>query len=242
MNADVHALAGAYAMDALPESEAAAFAAHLEQCPACRQEVAELRATAAQLGLAATSPPSTQLRDRVLQAVQQTRQVPPVAPPTDLTNRGRRTTPRLLAVAAVVVVVLGAAVLAVRPLLPDTGGASRQDQVMAVMEAPDARSFVAHLRGGGSMTVVSSPGLRDAVVLGERLPRLDRAHDYQLWMVDRAGSARSAHVLIDGTGAPSTGPELVHGLRRGDRIAITEEPAGGSPQPTSPPLAVTRGI
>src|SRR5262249_17366003 len=124
---------------------------------------------------------------------------------------------------------------------PGTGGGSGRDQIRAVMEAPDARWLVAPLSGGGSMPVASSPGLRDGVVLGERLPRLDRAHDYQLWMVDRAGSARSAHVLIAGTGAPSTGPNLVHGLRPGDRIAITEEPAGGSRQPTSPPLAVTRG-
>src|SRR5262245_38893611 len=116
MNADVHALAGAYAMDALPDNEAVAFTAHLEQCPACRQEVAELQATAAQLGLAATAPPSTQLRDRVLHAVHQTRQVPPVAPPADVERRRRWWTPRLLGAAAAVLLILGAAVLAVRPL------------------------------------------------------------------------------------------------------------------------------
>jgi anti-sigma-K factor RskA len=244
MNADVHALAGAYAMDALPEDESAAFAMHLEQCASCRQEVAELRATAAQLGIAATAPPPEQLRERVLQAAQQTRQVPPRTPTAYPSRRrgspGRRM-PRLLAAAAAAVLVVGALLLGLRPLLSQDADTAQQDQIMAVMKAPDARSVIAPLRGGGSMTIVSSRAMRQAVVLGERLPRLDRAHDYQLWLVNRTGSARPAHVLLDGEGKPSTGPNLVKGVRPGDQLAITQEPKGGSEQPTSAPLAITHG-
>lgn len=237
MNADVHALAGAYAMDALPDEEAAAFAEHVEQCPSCQQEVAELQVTAAQLGLAAATAPPAELRDRVLHAVQQTRQIPPRTPTIDSTSR--RSRPRLLAAAAAVVLILGAGLLALRPLL-DVADPPPPDSIVAVMDAPDARSSTTRLSGGGSMTVVSSRELDQAVVLGERLPRLDRDHDYQLWLVDRTGSARSANVLFDGSGEPATGPNLLRGLQPGDQVAITQEPAGGSEQPTTTPLAITR--
>jgi anti-sigma factor RsiW len=40
---DIHALSGAYALDALEDLERAAFRRHLAQCPACTVEVAELR-------------------------------------------------------------------------------------------------------------------------------------------------------------------------------------------------------
>jgi anti-sigma-K factor RskA len=238
MNADVHALAGAYVLDALPESEAAAFTEHLQRCPACQQEVAELQVTAAQLGIAATAQPPNGLREQVLRSVRQTRQVPPATPAARVGER-RRARPRLLAAAAAVALVLGAGVLGIRPLLDHGVEPSPQNRIVTVMHASDARSSTTPLHGGGSLTVVSSGRLHQAVVLGERLPRLDRAHDYQLWLVDRIGDARSAHVLIDGSGGPSQGPRLVTGLRAGDQIAITREPAGGSRQPTTAPLATT---
>jgi anti-sigma-K factor RskA len=240
MNADVHALAGAYAMDALPPEEAREFAQHLQQCPACQQETAELQITAAQLGIAVTSQPPPALRDRVLRAVQQVRQVPPPTSADDISSRRRRTRTQMLVAAAAVVLVLAAGLLALRPVLDDTADSPQQDRIVAVMNAADARSSTTTVSGGGSMTVVSSRRLDEAVVLGERLPRLDRAHDYQLWLVDPAGNARSARVLIDGVGAPSTGSRLVRGLRPGDQVAITQEPAGGSEQPTTAPLAITR--
>jgi anti-sigma-K factor RskA len=239
MNADVHTLAGAYALDALPADEAAAFATHLEQCAPCRQEVAELRATAAQLGIAATERPPDALRERVLQATRQTRQVPPTTTPS-ATTESRRTRARLLLAAAAAAVVLAGGVFAIRPLLDDSAQPSSSNGVMAVMKAPDARTSMTGLQGGGRMTVVSSRGMGQAVVMGERLPRLDREHDYQLWLVDRAGTARSAEVLFDGSSRASTGPTLVKGLRPGDQIAITREPAGGSDQATTAPLGMTQ--
>jgi anti-sigma-K factor RskA len=240
MNPDVHALAGAYALDALPADEAGEFTKHLRQCDACQQEAGELQVTAAQLGLAVTAPPPPQLRVRVLHAVERTRQVPPVLDPTDIAGARHRRRSRRLAAAAAVVLVLAAGLLAGRSTLDDAAQPSASGPVAAVMDAPDARSSTKTLRGGGSMTLVSSRALDEAVILGEHLPRLDQAHDYQLWMVDPAGRARSADVLIDGLGERSTGPNLIHGLRPGDKIAITEEPAGGSVQPTSTPLAITR--
>lgn len=244
MNADVHALAGAFALDALPPEEAAAFIAHLAECAACQQEVAELQVTATHLGLTAAQAPPAGLRDRVLAAAHDTRQVPPVTEPGSpgaagsqgaLTAR-RRVWPRLLVAAAVVLVAIGAGVLAVGPTL-DRGGTG-QDQVSAVMKAPDAHSARGDLTGGGSMTVVASHRMGEAVVLSERLPPLDSGDVYQLWLVDRGGQARSAGVLIEASRPGRGHTSLVRGMRPGDRVAITREPAGGSNQPTTRPLAM----
>lgn len=58
MNAvDPHDASAAYALHALPEDERLAFERHLEDCEACREEVAELQATAALLGRAAAVTP-----------------------------------------------------------------------------------------------------------------------------------------------------------------------------------------
>lgn len=236
MNADVHALAGAYALDALPPEEAATFAEHLADCGACQQEVAELQITAAQLGLGLSQAPPPALRDRVLRAVHQTRQVPPITPPGDLDARRRRPSPRLLAAAAALLVVLGGAVLAIRPAL-DGADPTPSDAVAAVLNAPDAQSATARLRGGGSMTVVSSDRLDRAVVLGDDLPSLAPDRVYQLWLVNPEGEARSADVLI-GPDTTAVTSRLVRGVRARDSIAITREPAGGSQQPTMTPLAV----
>ena len=48
---DVHALSGAYAVDALDDLERAAFERHLAECPECRAEVDSLREAASLLGL-----------------------------------------------------------------------------------------------------------------------------------------------------------------------------------------------
>lgn len=238
MNADVHALAGAYALDALPAPEAHAFTEHMAQCHACQQEVAELTATAAHLGLAVSEQPPAALRARVLEAARQSRQVPPAVADHRSGGTGRRW-PRLLAAAAVTLLV-GAGGLVLGYTLDDRPSQERRPQVAAVVDASDARADTVDLRSGGRMTVVSSSGRDQAVVFNEALPALARGRVYQLWLVDRGGKARSADVLIDTSETGSTRARLVRGLRDGDRIAITRERAGGAKQPTMAPLAITR--
>jgi hypothetical protein len=61
-----HALAGAYAVDALDAAERTRFERHLASCPTCPAEVRELVAVAAELGLAAAVTPPPALKGRVL--------------------------------------------------------------------------------------------------------------------------------------------------------------------------------
>ena len=55
MTSELHHLAGAYALDALEESERAAFEQHLASCDWCTVEVADFRATAAVLAIASAT-------------------------------------------------------------------------------------------------------------------------------------------------------------------------------------------
>jgi len=238
MSADLHTLAGAYALDALSPEETRAFAEHLAQCQPCQQEVAELQTTAVHLGLAASEPPPPTLRTTVLEAARQTRQVPPVPKSTDgARRRWDRRRLRLLAAAAAAVVVAGAGGLALGQALDDEP--QPQDPIAAVIDAPDARADTVDLRGGGTMTVIRSEQLDRAVVVSHDLPALPIDRTYQLWLVDRAGDARSAGLLADASGTKAVDAHLVRGVRSGDQVAITREPAGGSEQPTMTPLGVT---
>ncbi|KRE40849.1 anti-sigma factor [Knoellia sp. Soil729] len=78
MNPDTHALAGAYAVNAVTDEERASFELHLDQCADCRAEVAELRAAAGMLATNVELSPPPALRASVLSAITQTRQLSPL--------------------------------------------------------------------------------------------------------------------------------------------------------------------
>ena len=63
---DIHALVGAYAVDALDDLERVAFERHLAGCDECQDEVTSLREAAGLLAETTTAQPPAALRDRVL--------------------------------------------------------------------------------------------------------------------------------------------------------------------------------
>ena len=56
MSVDIHALSGAYAVDAVDEFERAQFERHLAGCADCRAEVDSLREAASLLGETSARP------------------------------------------------------------------------------------------------------------------------------------------------------------------------------------------
>lgn len=78
---EVHALSGAYALDALDELERARFQAHMANCSPCRAEVASLREAAAEMAWVSLSAPSATLRASVLRAAGAVRPLPPAVTP-----------------------------------------------------------------------------------------------------------------------------------------------------------------
>ena len=66
---DPHDLTAAYALDALDPEDAEAYERHLGQCEECREQLAELNGTAANLAFGAIAPaPPARLRTSILEA------------------------------------------------------------------------------------------------------------------------------------------------------------------------------
>lgn len=234
-NGDVHALSGAYVLDALTDIERAAFRRHLASCATCAIEVAELQETAARMADGAWSIPPPALRDKVFAEVSRTRQdaPTPVKPVRPQRNR------RLFTVAAAVVLAAVAATgtFAVQESRLDdqrTVAQAEAARITEVLSAPDATLRSANLASGGRLTVVVSPA-RDQAVLtmsADRPAGTDRA--YQLWLINDAGGAVSAGALPTGV---TSATRLVSGAAAAAVFAVTIEPAGGSTAPTSQTLA-----
>jgi anti-sigma factor RsiW len=227
-----HTLSGPYAMDALSHDERIRFERHLARCDACAQEIAGLRETTARLGVATATPPPPGMKDRVLAAARQTRQhVPAVTVP-----RPRRARRALLLVAApaaaaliAVAVSFGMASSTANQRLGQAQ--QRSSEIAAVLTASDATMMGGQVAGGGSATIVMSRAADALVFTARGLPALPAARVYELWLVGPGGD-RPAGMLPQGTHG-MTGPVIAGGLRQGDQLMLSVEPAQGSTRPTT---------
>ena len=224
---DVHALSGAYAVDALDDIERAAFERHLAECEECRAEVASLRETGVLLASLEEIEPPPGLRARVLADISTIRPLPPEVP-AETRHRPRRTARFLVAAAAAVVIVGAGAVVWEQPWEGDPTVAE------SVLSADDAQSTTLEL-GEASATVVHSDSLGRAVLVTDDMPPPPEGKVYQVWLDQPDGGMVSAAlmpvdpdqtVVLDGDAATATG------------VGITVEPAGGSPEPTTEPIAL----
>lgn len=242
--AELHTLTGAYALHALPEDERVAFERHLGACEACAQEVRELSATAARLGLAVSATPPPALRERVLREITTVRQEPPPhgrgARPTSSARRaGRWSTYALAACVATAAAFGGVAVWqnqVAQDARQETDRAQQHnEQVARVLTAPDARTTAADLGDGARGTVVVSRSVNKAVFLASDMAHPPDGKVYQLWF-DEGGTMRSAGLMNP---AATDDAVLMDGpLDRASGMGITVEPAGGSDRPTSAPVAL----
>ena len=237
MTNDVHALSGAYAVDALDDIERAAFERHLDECPECQDEVASLREASSLLaGTVETAPPPA-LRDRVLAQVATTRPLPPQVGATPAEHRQKRRPRRRFAVlvaAAAAVAVVGAGVVVTQePWADETSQVPSATD--AVLQAEDARSSSVDFKGGATATVTHSDSVGEAVLVTSEMPPPPDGMVYQLWLEQPGVGMVSAGVmptkadqtvLLDGDAATATA------------AGITVEPDGGSTAPTTDPIAL----
>src|SRR5690242_6557825 len=107
MSDDLHTLSGAYALNAVEAEEAREFERHMSGCQACRDEVRELRETAAAMGAAEAETPPAALKARVLQAAARHPQRAPAVTHIDTVKRRRRLIGLVAAAAAVLAVIAG---------------------------------------------------------------------------------------------------------------------------------------
>jgi anti-sigma factor RsiW len=222
----VHELTAAYALDALDDREREAYEAHLASCEGCRGELAELADTAEALAYAPSGPPPPPaLRERLLESVRGERGV--VVP----LRRYRllRAAPFAAAAAAAAAVVLGIWATSLSHRLHGERDARRGDrQALAVLRDPNA---IRTPLSGSAGTLVVAPSGRGILVV-DRLPRAANGRTYEAWVI-------APHNLPQRAGLFRGGGAVVNLERRvpfGAKVAITVEPAAGSPQPTTRPV------
>ncbi|AEN08976.1 MULTISPECIES: anti-sigma factor [unclassified Streptomyces] len=242
--AELHTLTGAYALHALPEDERLSFERHLGACEACAQEVRELSATAARLGLAVSATAPGAMRARVLREITTVRQEPPshgrISRAGAARGRAGRWTTYALAACVAAAAALGGVAVWQNQLAQDARQEARQarehnTQLSRVLAAPDARTVSAALEGGARGTVVVSQSENRAVFAASGLARPPGGKVYQLWF-DDGGTMRSAG-LVEASDTDEA--VLMDGpVDRASGMGITVEPAGGSARPTTQPLGL----
>jgi anti-sigma-K factor RskA len=238
-------LIGAYALDAVDDVERRAVERLVASDPDAARELAELRATAAMLGSAAAAAPPPGLRAGVLDAITRVPQVGvqpragtvpadgPASTVVDLTTRRPRRTTTWLAIAATAV---GAAAIPSALAIQQAQQAQRAEQraeaVADLLADPQAQVVRAEVTGGGTAVGVLA-GDR-ALFTATGLEDPGAGQEYQLWVI-RDGEALPDAVMPDDAGAVQA---VTDGYRPGDALAVTVEPASGSPQPTTDPVVL----
>jgi anti-sigma-K factor RskA len=218
-----------YALGALPEGERAGFEAHLATCPACRDELDELRMAAEALPVAAPPMrPPPALKARIMAEVEREaallRSAGPAAdrPPA---RRRRFAWPRFTfptpAVAALACAALLVGLGAGAWLFGSSGGHTVDFQRSGALSA----SASAELEVKGDTAVLVARGL----------PEPPRGRVYQVWL-QRDGQAPEPTAALftprsDGSATASVGD--VKGV---ERVMVSSEPMGGSPAPTTTPI------
>ena len=247
-SANVHLLAGAYALGAIDGDERPEFEEHLANCQACKVEVGEFLATSARLALAAAETPPSTMRQRVLHRITEVRQDPPTV---DLPASHARRSPSTVRCGTAFVVAAGITAAAslggIAAWQYDNVQSAHQQiqqaqaqaaQIAAVLSAPDARTVVGTIGGpgrGANATVVTSRSQDKAVFLTSGLPKLPAGKTYQFWF-DDAGVMRPAGLVASVTSAQTI---LLKGSIGPARdMGITVEPTSGSLHPTSAPVAL----
>ncbi|MDO0916102.1 anti-sigma factor [Streptomyces sp. DT2A-34] len=249
---DLHSLAAPYALDALEPAERLRFEKHLKTCDSCPAEVRALSEDAVRLAWSTAAPPPAALRDRVLAAVRTTPQesagresararapqLPPHVWGAQPPPRTRAPRTRLLLVpfatataAAALVVASLFAVQADKTRDQLDAQRAQASEIANVLAAPDARAAAGEDARGRTIGVVASASKGRAVVTlsGYGEPPSGRVH--QLWLMRPEVQPRSLG-LFDGDT-----PLVAAGLdKSATSLAVTVEPDGGSPQPTSQPV------
>jgi anti-sigma-K factor RskA len=255
-------MAAAYALDALDAEEAAFFEAHLAECDQCRAEVAELRELTGALAYAAPPvQPPARLRARILDEARGSQALPsrpptptlspPAAPAASRPARSRTPggwLPWLAAAASLVLaLVAGASLLRER----EQRLALESDYRQAVEAAARSDSLLAHVLGPEVQTATlaatgEAPAMRlfwdrarGVMVLSARnLPPPAAGRTYQLWGIAEGEAPVSLGTFeTDPTGQAVVSLPVPRELALAVS-AVTDEPAGGSPQPTTTPFLV----
>jgi anti-sigma-K factor RskA len=226
---------GSYVLHALPDDEYRDFTSHLDECPDCRREIADLQMAADALPLATDQiAPPPELKDRIMAVVRAEAELltaagaradePPPAEPR--TERRRWWSRPLLSLRPLPAAGLATAVLALGvaggALLTGGDDTRTVPAKVTLASAPTARASLDVTGNDGRLNVSNFPSAG-----GDRV--------YQVWLVKGGGKPASAGLFrVPGDGRATFAiPESMKGV---SQVMVSVEPGGGSDQPTSKPI------
>ncbi len=239
-----------YALGALEGEERVELEAHVARgCPTCTQEVEQARWLVAQLAyLAPEAEPPASLRHRVLQAV------------TEPRPRERQAWIPVWAWASAAALVLFTLYSIWETRRLEQQLAELQNQVrtersrnlalqsdrqlfqnaLAILSAPGTKEASLKASGGSLPDVRAYWNAQLGLLLaGQQVPSPASNRTFQLWVVPRKGNPISAGIFRpDATGRVLLVTSPAASIAETAALAISEEPAGGRPQPTTKPLWV----
>ncbi|ORM27710.1 anti-sigma factor [Williamsia sp. 1135] len=212
-----------------------------------RHEVSRTREALAKMTVQVATPPPPQIREQLLASLSSQPLEPPgfdrstdgvdpdkaVSPSNNVIDLAARRRPISLAVgsvAAALMLIIGG-VLVGRVTAPDTGApvASELEQdTSKVLSAPDMQ-LRQDAVGGGNVTVAASREANTAVVFADGLPPTPTGQTYQMWLLGDSHDPTSVGLM---QGDPGRQVIALDDLTGSDKLGITIEPDGGSPQPT----------
>lgn len=240
-----------YALGALEGDEKQELEAHLGACADCAHKLEEARGRLALLSLAAAPvAPPPRVRERLLRQVQPRTVTQQIAP--RFSNFWRLATPALAVACLVLIMVLGTfrtenhdlrrrideLQLAADIQMKET---ARARAVLDVLTAPD--TFKVTLVSGSAPPAPQGKAFyhprKGLLFYAANLPVLPAGRTYQLWLVPAQGIPISAGIFQ--TDAQGNGEVLLPSLPSDvtpKAFAVTDEPAGGVPQPTGTKILV----
>ncbi len=232
-------LRDAYVLGALTEEERLELEEHLASHPERRPEVDELRAVA---GLLALYPeeqdPPAELRRRIMGVAEAEATTPSAERPSGLAMFWELLRPRNLALGAVALLAVG---LFSWSMLLRGETQDLRSQVQEMQASQDAQTI--ELEGTGTQQGAQAQlvTLEDnrAVLMAEDMPPLPEGQTYQIWVIEDEAPEPS------GLFEPADGPVATvveTPLNEADAVAVTVEPEGGSPMPTSDPMLVAEDV
>ncbi|WP_458042376.1 MULTISPECIES: anti-sigma factor [Bacteria] len=241
-------LAAGHALNALSPEDEAAFVAALAEHPEWEHHAYSDAATVAALSdsVAEVSPPPALRTDLLarIASVQQDHPAQVAAPASSLESpaavpdepRRRSWGPRAwfaLAASLVLLVGVGGGAVVLAQQLNRPVAVVALERIEA---APDGQEASTTLADGGQATVHWSESVGEVVFVSDGLPTLSDDQSYELWFVRDSGAIAAGVFEAGGDGDATA--LLAGSMSPGDIIAVTVEPAGGSPtgEPTSDPI------
>jgi hypothetical protein len=224
-----------YVLGTLEPAQAAEMDGHVDtRCPYCLEHIQDATAVASAMsGMADDQRPPARLRRRILTSIE-----------PEVKRTGWLFTVAGLGAACAALVVLaiwsGNSLRSYRAEIRDLQAERNQlQEALEILSKPETRAVqfgLANNQPRGRVFVNRDRGL---IFVGTQLPQLDKNRIFQLWLIPTNGAPESAGVFQSSATGDSVDVRTTPiDTTRIHAVAVSVEPQGGSPAPTTTPIIV----